>query len=160
MRKLLTIFIISFFALPSAFADNAPCNIPIKSQGYGSKTGKITCLHCSNMDDYANFGAANMVDNIDSYTTMYVVNGSNTVKVSVATRSNPTFLNWGYGIFSINQPQYDRVNLDVSARLESGRVTGQPWVGHTAQKSHLKNTCAVLAKTEREWSFENYKRMR
>ena len=66
MRRLLTIFIISFFALPSAFADNAPCDIPIKVKDYNQKWGQVTCLHCRNMDDYANFGAANMVDNVDS----------------------------------------------------------------------------------------------
>ena len=160
MRRLMTILIISLFVLPSAFADNAPCHIPIKSQSHGSKTGKVTCLHCSNMDDYANFGAANMVDNMDSYTTMLVTNGRNTVEVSAATRSSPTWLNYGYGIFSINQQSYDRLNLDVSAKLRSGRVTGQPWVNHTTPKSHLKNTCKVLAETEREWAHENYKKMR
>lgn len=150
MRRLLTILVISFFALPSAFADNAPCHIPIESQSHGSKTGKVTCLHCQNMDDYANFGAANMVDNMDSYTTMYVTNGRNTVKVSAAFRSNPTFLNWGYGIVSINQRSYDRMNLDVSAELTAGRVSGQPWVNHVTPKSHMRNTCKVLAEEERK----------
>ena len=154
MRRLLTISIISFFALPSVFADNAPCDIPIESQRYGTKTGKVTCLHCRNMDDYANFGAANMVDNMDSYTTMYVTNGRNTVKVSAAFRSNPTFLNWGYGIFSINQRSYDRMNLDVSAQLRSGRVSGQPWVNHVTPKSHMRNTCKVLAEEERKAALD------
>lgn len=160
MRRLLTAFIISFFALPSAFADSEQCHIGIKSLRHGAKTGKVTCLHCSNMDDYANFGAALMVDNMDSYTTMYVYNESNAVKVTAATRSNPTFLNYSYFIFSINQQTIDRVNLDVSAELESGRVTGRPWVRHTTSKSHLRATCAVLAETERKWVEENYRQMR
>jgi len=152
MHRLLTVSIISLFALPYAFADNAPCHIPINLKDYDQKWGQVTCVHCQNMDDYANFGAANMVDNMDSYTKMTVVSisGRNSVDVIVATRSNPTWLNYGYGIFSINQRSYDRMNLDVSARLRSGRVSGRPWVNHTTPKSHMKNTCAVLAEEERK----------
>ena len=90
---------------------------------------------------------------------MTVINVGSSVNVSVATRSNPTFLNWGYSIFSINQRSYDRMNLDVSAQLRSGRVTGQPWVNHTTPKSHMRNTCKGLPEEERKAALEYAKAM-
>ena len=70
MLKLLTFVTILVSVSPAAFADDAPCNFVIDSAGAGSKMGTVTCLYCVLMADYSNFGAANMVDNTDNYTSM------------------------------------------------------------------------------------------
>jgi hypothetical protein len=98
MGKLLFSLII-FAVSPLVFADDAPCHIPIESKAHGTKWGEVTCLHCKEMDDFANFGAANMVDNLSSYTRMTVKNVADDkqVLVTASETTRPTFLSVGTG---------------------------------------------------------------
>ena len=144
----LMIFAVSHLAL----ADDAPCHIPIESKAHGTKWGEITCLHCKNIDDFANFGAASMVDNLSSYTRMTVKNAvdDKQVLVTASATTRPTFLSIGWEFFSYNVRVDDHMNLEVSARTIKGRVTGKSWNSERTDKRHLRQACKTAAEDERE----------
>ena len=145
----LMIFAVSHLAL----ADDAPCHIPIESKAHGTKWGEITCLHCKNMIDFANFGAASMVDNLSSYTRMTVKNSvdDKQVLVTASATTRPTFLSIGWEFFSYNVRVDDHMNLEVSARTIKGRVTGKSWNSERTDKRHLRQACKTASEDEVEY---------
>ena len=145
----LMIFAVSHLAL----ADDAPCHIPIESKAHGTKWGEITCLHCKNMIDFANFGAASMVDNLSSYTRMTVKNSvdDKQVLVTASATTRPTFLSIGWEFFSYNVRVDDHMNLEVSARTIKDRVTGKSWNSERTYKRHLRQACKTASEDEVEY---------
>ena len=151
MLKLLTFVTILVSVSPAAFADDAPCNFVIDSAGAGSKMGTVTCPYCVLMADYSNFGAANMVDNTDNYTSMVVKNGSNEVLVTAEDHTYATFASIGYGIFSYNIRSTHRMALEITSYTIKGSVRGQSWMDVVTDKRHLRQVCKTASEDTLEY---------